>query len=253
MDPESWPQVSRTMLHLDSLATSLLTQGYLIQSLPVLVLWDVLNTCVCTPSLPSLSRYARFLHCQTLRRLNMTTLANRQSLLLFQQPDSTRIDLTPHPDELAQYEEDVVQREQMKAAPTPAPAPAAAAATETPETPEAPEAPVFALTTDKLQVHRVWIQTARSCIDEGHVGVAKTLLVESSRHAVAFEDEGSMAMVHELNGRIALLEGDLATAAEALHKSMGTNSSSGCGWQRPLIPFLLKCEKKTILLKFTFF
>ena len=173
MDPESWPQVSRTMLHLDSLATSLLTQGYLIQSLPVLVLWDVLNTCVCTPSLPSLSRYARFLHCQTLRRLNMTTLANRQSLLLFQQTDSTRIDLTPHPDELAQYEEDVVQREQMKAAATPA-----AAATETPETPEAPEAPVFALTTDKLQVHRVWIQTARSCIDEGHVGVAKTLLVE---------------------------------------------------------------------------
>jgi len=165
----------------------------------------------------------------------MTTLANRQSLLLFQQTDSTRIDLTPHPDELAQYEEDVVQREQMKAAATPAPA---AAAT---ETPEAPEAPVFALTTDKLQVHRVWIQTARSCIDEGHVGVAKTLLVESSRHAVAFEDEGSMAMVHELNGRIALLEGDLPTAAEALNKSMGTNSSSGCGWQRPLIPFLLKC------------
>ena len=59
----------------------------------------------------------------------------------------------------------------------------------------------------------------------------------SIRHAVAFEDEGSMAMVHELNGRIALLEGDLATAAEALNKSMGMNSSSsGCGWQRPLIP-----------------
>ena len=68
MDPQSWPQVSRTLLHLESLAEALLAHGYLLQSLPVLVLWDVLNTCVLAPSLPSLSHYARFLHCHTLRR-----------------------------------------------------------------------------------------------------------------------------------------------------------------------------------------
>jgi hypothetical protein len=213
LDINSWSSVETTILHLEQLANMLMDHGYLLHALPVLVLWDVLTRKVLRPTIPSMSKFAQYLHIRCLRELNLHEIANRQASLLFDAANSANVSLLPTSKELEQYEEEVVQREQMNLG------------SETKSNMATPSTQIFAQSFERLQVHTVWLKMARICIMEGKVGVARSLLVEAERHALAFEDSHASANIFELNTNIALLEGDSDTAGKMLDASMGTKDA----------------------------
>ena len=102
--------------------------------------------------------------------------------------------LVPNKEELALYEEEVAQREQMQLSALSSEANGNATKD------ESNRDGVVRRTLDRLQVHDMWIQLARQAIQvEGRVGEGLMLLVEASRHAEAFIDSHALATIAELN------------------------------------------------------
>ena len=222
MDPSMWNSCENTILRLEKMAEDLTDSDHYLRSIPVYVLWDVLTKSMLRPTIPSMSRHCRALYLAAHQKMNLNAdpqLVSSLPLLLRDESsadgtttDTTAIDpstttnigLSPVPTskELAMYEEEVVQREQMVVH---SPSVDGAAGAESVGKGEG--GIIFLLEKDKLQVHRVWLSTARhSVVVSGDIGRARLLLAEAERHSIAFGDYHAVAEIHELRCLIALEE-----------------------------------------------
>ena len=223
MDMKKWNDPSTAILHLETLAMELTSNGYHLHALPVYALWWILSNKILNPSIPSLCTHVKSLRIRSLRALNMNVAANTTSKQFFGTSNDAMAVLTPTKEELDTYEEEVVQREQMQG--------------HTGEevvvqnnnnsnnsnnsnnnqNEEKSDTPIFARPLERLHVHSVWISIARGLVERGRVGPARTLLVEAERHARAFQDVHASADIRELHTSIALLEGDDEAAGVSLN------------------------------------
>ena len=121
----------------------------------------------------------------------------------------------PDKNELALYEEEVVQREQMMG-----PGGEKKETLNNGESESDAATLIFSAETDKLQVHKTWLVMARVCVENGDIGSCRLLLAEAERHSVAFDDAHAMADIQELRCLVALAEGDVPRAKERLEQCM---------------------------------
>jgi hypothetical protein len=209
MDSASWSSVEQTCVHLDVLAASLEERGLIVASIPVLILWDVLSAKVLRPAMPAMTRCARYRLARSFSNMNLPARASAMRVLAGP--------LVPNKEELALYEEEVAQREQMQLSALSSEANGNATKD------ESNSDGVVRRTLDRLQVHDMWIQLARQAIQvEGRVGEGLMLLVEASRHAEAFIDSHALATIAELKTQIALLRGDADIASLEIGDAIGS-------------------------------
>jgi hypothetical protein len=241
MDAASWSSIEQTCVHLDVLAAALEERGLIVASIPVLVLWDVLAVRMLRPAMPAMQRCVRYRLARSFASTNLHARASTMRALAGP--------MVPNKEELALYDEEVVQREQIQLSSL-SPESSAGASKE-----ESNDGGVFRRTLDRLQVHDMWIQLARQAIQvEGRIGDSLVLLVEATRHAEAFKDSYALATIAELKTDIALLRGDAdmasfeigdalgSSATESVHTATGrllrrvaimTGQSSGAGDVKP--------------------
>jgi hypothetical protein len=230
MDPRCWSSCENTILRLETLAKNLILNGHYLGVLPIYVLWDILTTQMLRPSMPSMSKHCRSLYLSAHVTMNLETVAMTMVPLLFggdsggsaeqkeeKEETGTTCGFSPVPDksELALYEEEVVQREQMMG-----PGGEKKETTNHGDSESDAATLIYSAETDKLQVHKTWLVMARLCVEKGDIGSCRLLLAEAERHSVAFDDAHAMAEIQELRCLVALAEGDVPRAKARLEQCM---------------------------------